>query len=119
MDKIILNQLMFYGYHGVLQEETKIGQRFLVDIEIKADLKQAGQSDALEDTINYAEIYKLAQEIVEKEIYKLIEAVADRLAAVILEKYAMAMECTVKVVKPDPPIPGYYESVAVEVTRSR
>ena len=48
MDKILLNEMEFYGYHGVFQEENKLGQRFRVSVELHLDLKKSGQSDLLE-----------------------------------------------------------------------
>ena len=62
---------------------------------------------------------KYVKKIVEGEPFKLIEAVAEKIAMIILEQFAKVEQVTVKVVKPDPPIPGHYHSVAVEITRSR
>ncbi|MDT8862674.1 dihydroneopterin aldolase [Alkalihalobacillus sp. MEB130] len=119
MDKIYMNQLSFYGYHGVFQEENKLGQRFVVDLILHVDLAKAGATDDLEETINYGDAFKRVKEIVEGTPYKLLESVAEKIANVLLSAYANLEECTVKVIKPDPPIPGHYQSVAVEITRSR
>lgn len=109
----------FYGYHGVFPEETRLGQRFIVDLMVEADLKPAGESDDLALSINYGELYHLCKDIVEGAPFKLIEALAEKIADRCLSQFTLAMSCTVKVIKPDPPIPGHYESVAVEITRSR
>lgn len=109
----------FYGYHGVFPEETRLGQRFIVDLLVEADLKPAGESDDLALSINYGELYHLCKDIVEGDPFKLIEALAEKIADRCLSQFTLAMSCTVKVIKPDPPIPGHYESVAVEITRSR
>ncbi|WP_163102888.1 dihydroneopterin aldolase [Peribacillus alkalitolerans] len=119
MDKIYLNEMEFYGYHGVFPEETKLGQRFKVDLSVDADLSKAGKSDNLNDSINYGELYFTCKEIVEGKPYKLIESVAEKVAEVILERFSKVQSCTVKVIKPDPPIPGHYKSVAIEISRSR
>jgi 7,8-dihydroneopterin aldolase/epimerase/oxygenase len=119
VDKIHVNQMEFYGYHGVFAEETKLGQRFGVDLTVEMDLSKAGNSDDLEDSVNYGELYQVCREIVEGKPYKLVEAVAERIASAILEQFALVQACHVKVIKPDPPIPGHYKSVAVEITRSR
>ncbi|MBP2242611.1 dihydroneopterin aldolase [Cytobacillus eiseniae] len=119
MDKIILNKMAFYGYHGVFPEETRLGQRFIIDLTVEADLKQAGESDRLEDSINYGETYFVCKEIVEGSPYKLVEAVAEKIAGEMLDRFSAISQVTVKVTKPDPPIPGHYESVAVEITRGR
>lgn len=119
MDKIFLNHLQFYGYHGVFPEENKLGQRFYVDLILEADLKQAGMSDQLDQTVNYAEVYECVKQIVEGPPSKLVEAVAEKLATSILTQFPIINACTVKVTKPDPPINGNYDSVAIEITRSR
>lgn len=119
MDKIYVNKMEFYGYHGVFPEENKLGQRFVIDLIVSIDLQKAGQTDNLEDSVNYGELYQVCKEIVEGQHYKLIESVAERIAAVILKKYSLINDVTVKMIKPDPPIPGHYESVAIEITRRR
>lgn len=119
MDKIYVNKMDFYGYHGVFPEENKLGQRFIVDLAVSADLRKAGQTDDLEDSVNYGELYQLCKDIVEGKPYKLIETVAEKIAVHILNNFPLISEATVKVIKPDPPIPGHYQSVAVEITRRR
>ncbi|MGG6432981.1 dihydroneopterin aldolase [Anoxybacillus sp. D401a] len=118
-DKIYVQQMEFYGYHGVFPEENKLGQRFYVDVMIETDLRRAGVTDDLNETVNYAHIYDICQSIVEGEPFKLIEAVAERIAEQILSTYTTISSCTVKVTKPNPPIKGHYAYVAVEMTRGR
>ncbi|WP_050613596.1 dihydroneopterin aldolase [Bacillus testis] len=119
MDKIYVNDMEFYGYHGVLPEETRLGQRFRVDLTVEVDLAQAGKTDDLRYSVNYAELYQTCREIVEGKPYQLIEAVAEKIADEVLARYQAVAQCRVKVIKPDPPIPGHYASVAVEIMRGR
>lgn len=56
-DKLVLRGLRFHGYHGVKQEERKLGQKFLIDMDAWIDLRAAGTSDHLSDTISYSAIY--------------------------------------------------------------
>ena len=119
MDKIHVNKMEFYGYHGVFSEETRLGQRFAVDLTVELDLSKAGKSDNLDESINYADLYNVCKDIVEGKPFKLVEAVAENIAGTILENFSLVEACHVKVIKPDPPIPGHYKSVAVEITRSR
>jgi 7,8-dihydroneopterin aldolase/epimerase/oxygenase len=109
----------FYGYHGVLPEETVLGQRFSVDLTVDVDLKRAGLTDDLQESISYVDLYQVCKEVVEGEPYKLIEAVAEKIAQQILDQFAKVEQVTVKVVKPNPPIHGHYQFVAVEIVRSR
>ncbi|HDU1276798.1 TPA: dihydroneopterin aldolase [Listeria monocytogenes] len=119
MDKIYLNELVFYGYHGVLAEETKLGQTFRVSLILGLSTKKAGISDSVDDTISYAEVYETVKEIVEGTPFKLIEALAEKIATEVLTGYPLLEEVTVKLIKPNPPIPGHYDSVAVEIERKK
>lgn len=119
MDKIYVNEMEFYGYHGVFPEETKLGQRFKVDLMVETDLSKAGQDDDLTYSVHYGELFNACKVIVEGKPYKLVEAVAEKIASSILEQFPLVQTCTVKVIKPDPPIPGHYKSVAIEIKRSR
>ncbi|MGG3468372.1 dihydroneopterin aldolase [Neobacillus pocheonensis] len=119
MDKIYVNQMEFYGYHGVFPEETRLGQRFIIDLTVSLDVRRAGETDELQYSVNYGELFKMVKEIVEGKPYKLLEAIAEKIAGSILAAFTLIDEVTVKVIKPDPPIPGHYKSVAVEITRRR
>lgn len=120
MDYIHLNEMEFYGYHGALPEETKLGQRFRVTVSLATDLAEAGKTDNLDKTVNYAEVYSVCRAVVEGEPVKLIEAVAEKVANDIMEKFAAKVTgVRVVLIKPDPPIPGHYASVSVDITRGR
>src|SRR5699024_8306109 len=119
LDKIYLNNLQFYGYHGVFSEENQLGQRFNVDIQLHLSLERAGKSDQMEDSINYGEVYELVKEIVEGEAKNLLEAVAQAISQALFLHFPLLKACTIKLIKPDPPIAGHYESVAVEIYRER
>jgi 7,8-dihydroneopterin aldolase/epimerase/oxygenase len=119
MDKILLNQMEFYGYHGVLPEENRLGQRFYVDLILELDLSEAGYSDDVHQTINYAEVYAIVKEIVEGPPQNLIESIGEKIAQDLLANFQRLKCCTIKVIKPDPPIRGHYQSVAIEITRGR
>lgn len=118
MDYIHLNEMAFYGYHGALPEETKLGQRFRLTVSLATNLEEAGQTDNLDKTVNYAEAYELCKEIVEGKPLKLIEAVAEKVAGELLNRYPTKISgVRVVLIKPDPPIPGHYTSVSVDITR--
>lgn len=118
-DKICLEGMIFYGFHGVYPEEKSRGQRFIVDLELITDLSQPGQSDALEDTVNYGEVYSLVREVMEGRSHNLMESLAHLIAARVLERYNVE-EVKVTVHKPDSPIKGAVLAAArVEVTRRK
>lgn len=118
MDKIYFEKMSFYGYHGVFEAEAQLGQRFYVDLELTLDLSAAGMSDHLGDTVNYADIFTLVSQIVEKERYQLVEALTSNIADRLLAQFPFD-EVKVKVTKPNPPINGHYQSVAIEMIRTR
>lgn len=119
MDKIFLKNCEFYGFHGVLPEETALGQRFVISLILEMDTRISGKSDEVSDTVSYADVFDTMRVIVEEECYKLLETLTDRLAMVILEQYPLIEFVTVTAEKPRPPINGHFESVAVEIKRSR
>jgi dihydroneopterin aldolase len=119
MDKIMLTGMEFYGYHGVFPEENKLGQRFLVDVELFLPLDRAGRTDQIDDTINYAEVFFLIQRIVEGRTFKLIETLAEHIATELLQTYTNINELTVRVMKPHPPFNVHFQGVAVEIHRKR
>jgi 7,8-dihydroneopterin aldolase/epimerase/oxygenase len=119
MDKIYMNQLQFYGYHGLFPEENKLGQRFIVDAVLELDLHKAGESDDMTQSIHYGQAFEVIKDVVEGRAKNLIEAVAEEIAKQLFAAFSLLEACTVKVIKPDPPIAGHYESVAVEIRRER
>ena len=109
----------FYGYHGLFPEENRLGQRFYVDATLGLNLKPAGESDQMEDSINYGQVFEVVKQIVEGEAMNLVEALAEKIAQQLFIEFNKLHACTIKVIKPDPPIPGHYKSVAVEIYRER
>ena len=83
-DSIKLSNLIFFGYHGTKASERSLGQRFIVDIVIKKDLKQSSSTDSLSDTVDYRILHKIARDIVQGPSKKLIETVANEIAQQIL-----------------------------------
>ncbi len=116
-DKIIMNGMEFYGYHGVLPGEQEIGQRFLVDLELATYLEHPGRLDDLTETIDYTELYGLVEKIVTEERFSLIEALAERIAQAVLGRYSVE-EVMVRVKKPHAPLGGIFKYVGVEIHRS-
>lgn len=119
MDKIVLNGMEFFGYHGVIPEENKLGQRFYIDVEMALDLQEAGRKDDLSLTVNYAEAYGLVKEIAEGPPFRLIEALAEQVATVLLQTYTSIYEIAVRVTKPHPPFETHFDGVTVHIHRKR
>lgn len=119
MDKIIMQNMGFYGFHGVLEEEKTLGQKFFVDLEMNLDLSEAGRTDQVENTVSYADVYDDVKYFVESARYNLIEALAENICNMILAKYSQVMEVMVRVKKPEAPVRGIFDHFAVEIRRGR
>lgn len=119
LDKIHLQRMKFFGYHGVLPEERQSGQDFFVSATLHVNLHAAGKMDDLSKTVNYADVFSDIEQIVEGKPCQLIETVAEAIADTILRRHPLVQVATVRVDKPQAPIAGQFDSVAVELTRHR
>lgn len=116
MDVIRLLGMEFYGYHGVFEAEQELGQRFEVDVELHRDLKLAGDSDDLDVTLNYVDVYTVVKELVEERVFNLIESLAEEIASQILSSFVVD-GVTVRVRKPHVSLGGLLRTVEVEIQR--
>jgi 7,8-dihydroneopterin aldolase/epimerase/oxygenase len=119
MDRIIIEDLEVYAYHGVAQEEKKLGQLFLVSLQICANLEQAAQSGRLDASINYAEVCDLVKVILQSEKVDLIETAAMRIIEGVFRKFSNALEVRVLLKKPWAPMGHHLKHAAVELERLR
>lgn len=119
MDKIIMKNLSFYGYHGAMSEENILGQKFFIDINLYVDLKNAGLTDNVKDTVHYGEAYNLVKSIVENKRFKLIEALAEDIANNMLTTFSLIKEIEITIKKPEAPVPGIFDYFGVEIRRKR
>ncbi len=99
-DRILLEGMVFHGRHGTLRAERELGQPFVVDVELRLNLRPAGLSDRLEETVDYGEVHRRAKEIVEGTPVNLTETVAERIATAILDGHPPVEAVRVKVAKP-------------------
>jgi dihydroneopterin aldolase len=119
-DKILLEGMVFYGRHGTLPAERELGQPFAVDVELRLDLRPAGLSDDLTQTVDYGEVHKQVKEIVEGPPVNLTETLAERIAATVLGEHPPVEAVRVKVAKPHVRLGDtVLEGSAVEILRRR
>jgi 7,8-dihydroneopterin aldolase/epimerase/oxygenase len=119
-DRILLEGMVFYGYHGTLPAERELGQRFVVDVALHCDLHAAGLADDLTQTVDYSTVYQQVRTIVEGPSLGLTEAVAERIAAALLEHHAAVEAVRVRVAKPHVRLDGgVLAGSAVEIVRRR
>lgn len=116
MGQIDLEGLEFYAYHGHYPVEKVVGNKFILNVSIQTDCAQAGQSDQLEDALNYQEAYELIKE--EMAIKSdLLEHVATRIIDKLYASFPSIQHASVKVSKMNPPMGGQIEKVSVTVSR--
>ncbi len=112
-----LKDLVFHGRHGHFEFERKAGNRFEVDVDLQVDLTEIASNDSLEATVDLAEIYEIIRNYVEGDPCVLVETLANVIAGEIVA-VDKVRECTVKVRKMFPPLPGATSGVMeAEVTR--
>ena len=118
-DRIILEGMEFYGFHGANPEERALGQPYVVDLAVELDLRRPGGSDRLEDTVSYSLLYRTVKLVMEGESKNLLEATAQAIADLVLTEFPVkAVRVLVK--KPRPPIRGsVIDNAAVEIYRAQ
>ncbi len=118
-DRICLQGMRFFGFHGVLPEEKSQGQNFELDVELFCSLDKPDQPewrDDVKETIDYREIYQEIKRIVERERFELIETLALRIVDQILDNYPV-LGVRLRIRKPEVPLPGPLSWAGVEVCR--
>ena len=119
-DRILLEGMVFHGRHGTLPTERELGQPFVVDVELRLDLRPAGLSDDLTKTVDYGEVHRLAKQVVEGEPTGLMETLAERIANATLEEHPLVEAVRVKVKKPHVRLDDtVLDGSAVEILRRR
>ncbi|MBA5777948.1 dihydroneopterin aldolase [Stappia sp. F7233] len=119
MDAIHLEDLAFYAFHGLHEEEARLGQRFHVDLTCWLDLDKASRTDEYADTVCYGSLTKAVEETVTKSRFYLIERLAGAIAETVLAADARIQKVRVRVHKPGAPLPIASGRVSVEITRER
>ena len=113
---IKLKEMRFYAFHGVMPHETKVGNHYVVNIHIDADLSRACENDNVEDTINYAIVYELVK--VEMQTpSKLLEHIAMRIYKSISANFPQILFLEVRLSKNNPPITGDVQSAEVIISQ--
>lgn len=117
MDILRLNDIQVFAHHGNKPEEKNRGQIFLINAEIRCDLRRAGLTDDLKDTIDFDMIYEIVSETVKNTQFNLLEALGEEICQRLLKVYPDT-EVVISIRKPDPPISGKVGSVEVVLCRN-
>ncbi|PYM91401.1 MAG: dihydroneopterin aldolase [Candidatus Rokuibacteriota bacterium] len=117
-DKLLLEDVRFYGRHGLTRAEQVVGAWFSVDVELAVDLTSAMVSDQVSATIDYGLVARRIVEIGTKNRVNLIERLAGMIVEAMLREFP-AQQVRVRVRKLTPPLEGLVGTPAVELVRSR
>jgi dihydroneopterin aldolase len=112
-----LRGLELHGRHGVLEDERREGQRFLVDLWLDVP-DEAAASDRIEDAVDYRDVVALVREVSDARDFRLLEALAAAVAEAVLARFAVE-RVRVRVRKPDVRLAAPVEFAAVSVERAR
>lgn len=113
-----MKNMTFHAYHGDFKFERQFGQVYNVDVEISFDAKPAGNSDHIEDTINIYQVYSYVEKIMLRgKRFNLIEALAETIAARLLEKFDRIAEVVIRMRKHNAPVKGQMDYAEVEIRR--
>ncbi|MBT4976836.1 MAG: dihydroneopterin aldolase [Gemmatimonadetes bacterium] len=116
-DVLRLRNMRFFAYHGLFPEENALGQHYEVDLELCGDFGRACHDDNIDAAINYPEAYALVAEIVNGEPCKLVEALAERIAQNVGQRFA-PIDLVVRVRKPNPPVAAHFDGIEIEIHRT-
>lgn len=116
-DEIRIQNLEVFANHGVFQEETNLGQKFLFSLIMYTDTRKSGNSDCLEESIHYGEVSQFITEYTKTHTRKLIEAAAEDLATALLLHYPLLKGVTLELEKPWAPVGLPLETVSVKISR--
>ena len=119
MDKMFIRDLELFGFHGVFEEEKRLGQKFIISLELDLDLKSAGRSGDLTKSVHYGELCEKIDQEFTRESFELIETVALNLADFILAEYKIIKGAKVFLKKPWAPVKKHLDTVEIMIERRR
>jgi dihydroneopterin aldolase len=118
-DSIFIKGVLIHARHGLLEHESEVGQRFVIDLELDTDLSESSRTDKLSDTVSYSNVVATATSAFKDTNYKLLERAAGAVADAVLAAFPRIRAVKVTVHKPHAPIAAIFEDVGVVLTRTR
>src|SRR6202789_4641876 len=118
-DPIFITGCVIHARHGVMDHETEVGQRFVIDLELSADLSESSRTDRLADTVSYSNVVATATAAFKNANYKLLERAAGAVAAAVLAAVPRVTAIKVTVHKPHAPIAAIFDDVGIVLRRPR
>ena len=116
---LFIDNLEVFANHGLFEEEHKLGQKFIFDIECELNYKKAMFSDEMTDSISYADIAEVVVKTATTNTFNLLERLAGEILKNIFTEFSQIENINLKINKPGAPIKYHFEKCGVEVKTSR
>ncbi len=118
MGLVALKGLEFFAYHGYYDEEQKVGNKYSVDVTVKADLKTAAVQDELSQTVNYEQLYKIVTDKMQIRS-RLLEHIGYEIIQSVFQEFEVVQWVEVSIAKFNPPIGGVCREARVTLNQNR
>lgn len=118
-DRILISDLRFFAFHGLLPEEEVLGQRFRIDLSCEVDLREAGISDDMSKSVHYGQLIAAVERVVTGRRFRLIEALAEAIATEVFDTFPRVEAVALTVTKPEAPVQVATGTVAISIERRR
>ena len=115
---LFIDNLEVFANHGLFEEENKLGQKFIFDIECELNYKKAMFSDEMTDSISYADIAEVVVKTATTNTFNLLERLAGEILKNIFTEFPQIENINLKINKPGAPIKFHFEKCGVEVKTS-
>lgn len=115
---ITLEELEFFAYHGLFQEERKIGNKYSINLTIETDFSDAATEDKFSATVDYGALYKTIEQIMQQPT-KLLENIAYKIIQTIFNNFPQILSAEVSVAKHNPPVGGVCKWAKVQLKQKR
>ena len=121
MARITIDRMAFYAFHGCFKEESEIGTNFQVDCEFDCDTAKAEESDSIEDTVSYLDVYQTQKQPLRHLPCRqqMLQHVARRIINALLDTFPQIAYCKIRVHKLNPPLGGQMRGVSVTLEQYR
>lgn len=115
-DLLLLKNLQFWATHGHYSEENKLGQRFVIDVEVSVDMQKMCDTDDLSTGLSYVTVYEIVKKVVTTEEHKLVQKIAQRIADEVIKAHPIK-QIRIAVKKPSVAIGGIVDYVGCSIVR--
>lgn len=114
MNRVVLKGLRIFAYHGVMPQEKEVGAYFIIDVRLDTDFSHAMETDELESTISYADVY----DIIRREMAipsKLLEHVGGRIVKALRSELPNINKVYIRILKENPPMGADLTGAGIEI----